>query len=198
MPRRLNLLRRLLLPRRLLCGLAVFTLTVGSDVLRAAQEGYLTNQEAKIVTVVWGIVSYTRWPSEKGPLRVCVPEGNRYATLIGQTYREIRLGRKIAVRTTPPDAASLCDVVYFPPMSIAKAGQALRAFAGAPILTIGEGESFCSAGGMFCLLFGKHAGVDDAGRFAVNLASISPRRSPLKINPQVLRLAKLVREGIVQ
>jgi len=197
MPRRLNLLRRL--HRRLLCGSVALALAVGGDISWAVQEGYLTDREAKIVTVVWGIISHTRWPSEKGPLRVCVPEGNRYATLIGQTYREVRLDRKIVVRTTPPDATRLCDVVYFPPMPIAEAGQALRALADAPVLTIGEGESFCSAGGMFCLLFGKHAGgVDDAGRFAVNLASISPRRSSLKINPQVLRLAKLVREKTVQ
>ncbi|MDR1424623.1 MAG: YfiR family protein [Azoarcus sp.] len=192
MSRRLNLLRKL--PRRLLCGSVLLALSVGGDLAWAAQEGYLTDREVKIVTVVWGIVSYTRWPSEQGPLRVCVPEGNRHATLIGQTYREVRLGRKIVVRTTPPDATRMCDVVYFPPMPIAEAGRALQTFAGTPILTIGEGESFCSAGGMFCLLFGGQAGADDAGRFAVNLASISPRRSPLKINPQVLRLAKLVRE----
>ncbi|MDR0634993.1 MAG: YfiR family protein, partial [Azoarcus sp.] len=66
---------------------------------RAASDNAAVTPVSKIVTVFWGIVSYTRWPGEKGPLRVCLPENNRQAMAIRDAARVVKLGRRISVRT---------------------------------------------------------------------------------------------------
>jgi hypothetical protein len=176
----------------ILCSLVAFTLLTGNT--KAAADDTAT-QTSKVVTVFWGIVSYTRWPSEKGALRACLPEDNKYAAAIRDSARVVNLGRKIIVRSTPSDVVSACDVVYFPARPSGETGSLLRDLKGASaMLTIGEGRMFCSAGGMFCLLpdgKGGNAG-DITARFAANLDAIS--RSLLRINPQVLRLSKRGRE----
>jgi hypothetical protein len=182
------------MPLRLLMALccmlmALVMLAPGS--VRAAPGDFATEQQdSRVITVVWNIISYTRWLDEKGSLRVCLPENNRYATLIRRSARVVELRRPIVVRIVPPDAASACDVVYFAAAPDAEVGQRLRELAGTPVLTIGEGNAFCSAGGMFCLLLNEagRGGTDTAGRFAANLDAIS--RSHLRVNPQVLRLSK--------
>jgi len=175
-------------PLPLLCGLLAFVLTVG---MARATQGAASSLELRVAYTVWGIISYTKWPEAKGALRVCLPGGdNLYAGFIRRSADKVALGRKIVVRTTPTDPAGTCDVVYFPAMSLGDAGRALRPLGGSPILTIGEGETFCSAGGMFCLMPGDEAETETigAGRFAANLDATS--RSPLRVNPQVLRLSK--------
>lgn len=169
-----------------------FTLLQGNA--RAAADSAAATTVSKIVTVFWGIVSYTRWPGEKGPLRVCLPENNRHAMAIREAARVVRSGRRVNVRTTPEEAESLCDVVYFSAMPADEAGRLLRRLAGASILTIGEGKAFCSAGGMFCLLSGNGDGNtgDITAKFAANLDATA--RSPLRINPQVLRLSERGRD----
>ncbi|MDR0634640.1 MAG: YfiR family protein [Azoarcus sp.] len=169
-----------------------FTLIQGNA--RAASDSAAVTPVSKIVTVFWGIVSYTRWPGEKGPLRVCLPENNRQAMAIRDAAKVVKLGRRISVRTMPEKAESLCDVVYFSAMPADEVGPRLRRLAGAPILTIGEGRAFCSTGGMFCLFSGSGDGDtgEIAARFAANLDATA--RSPLRINPQVLRLSKRGRD----
>jgi len=169
-------------------------LAIGVGGARAAQTDFTVARGSRVVTVVWGIISYTRWPKEKGPLRVCVPEGNRYSGLIFQSAREVShtIGRKISVTIVPRDAVHACDVAYFSAMPAGQAAQSLQAFAGSPVLTIGEGSSFCTEKGMFCLLANEDGDVD-TGRFAANLDAIS--RSQLRVNPQVLRLSRHVLRG---
>jgi len=167
----------------ILCGLVAIVLSLG--VARAARSAAAPSPEARVAYTVWGIISYTQWPKAKGTLRVCLPGGdNPYVASIRNSADRVNLGRKIVVRTTPTDPAGTCDVVYFPAMSIGEAGQMLRPLGGTPVLTIGEGWAFCSAGGMFCLMLGE---ADNVGRFAANLDATS--RSPLRVDPQVLRLS---------
>jgi hypothetical protein len=174
------------------CALAFIMLTPGS--VRAAQADFATEQhDSRVITVVWNIISYTRWPDEKGSLRVCLPEENKYATLIRRSARVVGLRRPVVVRIVPPDATGACDVVYFAAAPAVEMGQRLRELAGSPVLTIGENPSFCSAGGMFCLLLdgagrGRGDRENTVARFAANLDAIS--RSHLRVNPQVLRLSK--------
>jgi hypothetical protein len=172
----------------LLCCMILFVmLTPGSA--RAEQGNFASEQhDSRVITVVWNIISYTRWPDEKGSLRVCLPEESKYATLIRRSARVVGLQRPVVARIVPPDAASACDVVYFASAPAAEVGQGLRDLVGSPVLTIGEGKAFCSAGGMFCLLLNEVGGNDSVGRFAANLDAIS--RSHLRVNPQVLRLSK--------
>ena len=163
------------------CGLFVFVLLLSGARTANADEA---NQTPKVVDVFWGIISYTRWPNETKPLRLCLPENNSQANLIRESARSVKFKRPVLIRTTPPDVAEACDVVYFPSTSGDEAIQSLQKLEGSPILTIGEGRTFCSVNGMFCLLF---SGKGD-GRFAANIPVIS--RSSLRVNPQVLRLSE--------
>jgi hypothetical protein len=163
-------------------GLFVFALFLGGTRVANADNG--AAQVSKVVDVFWGIISYTRWPDETKALRLCLPENNNQANLIRESARSIKFRRPVLIRTTPPDIAEACDVVYFSSTSGGEAVQSLQKIEGAPILTIGEGRTFCSVNGMFCLLF---SGKDD-GIFSANLHVIS--RSSLRVNPQVLRLSE--------
>ncbi|MDR1661694.1 MAG: YfiR family protein [Azoarcus sp.] len=183
-----NLTRKLLhclLP--VLCGLVVFA----SPGYARPENGAAPAYTSKVVTVIWGIISYTRWPGERESLRICLPSGHARAAAIRESAKVIDLGQKIVVRSMPPDAASACDVVYFPTMADDETSRLLKNLIGAPVLTIGEGGAFCTMGGMFCLLSGDDA-KDGGVKFAANLDATS--RSSLRISPQVLKLSKRRRE----
>ncbi|MDR2688349.1 MAG: YfiR family protein [Azoarcus sp.] len=151
----------------------------------------------KVGLMVWGIISYTHWPNEQGPLRLCLPEGNANAILIGQYAKEVDIGRPVvtimAALDTDTVSAQTCDVVYFADMSVQDAGRILRTLTGGYVLTLGDGQSFCSEGGMFCILPDHTDDKNSNGRFAANLDAIS--RSALRVNPRVLRLSRPANEG---
>ncbi|MDR1462408.1 MAG: YfiR family protein [Azoarcus sp.] len=158
------------------------------DDARSADDIAPTNA-SNVVTVVWGIISYVRWPGEQKSLRICLPKDGVYAAAIRESSKVVDLGRPITVRTIPPDATNACDVVYFPVMQNDEASSLLKTLINAPVLTIGEGSAFCTMGGMFCLLSsGRGSAKNSGAKFAANLDATS--RSPLRISPQVLRLSK--------
>jgi len=64
----------------------------------------------------------------------------------------------------------------------------LRAAAGRPILTVGEGDRFLESGGIILMKI-----VDGRVRFDVNATSAA--RNGLRISSQLLSLALTVREG---
>ncbi|MDR0702177.1 MAG: YfiR family protein [Azoarcus sp.] len=180
------------LPHCLLSALLGLAVLVFAGNARTADAAVPT-RASKVATVVWGIISYTRWSGEQKSLRICLPEDSAYAVAIRESAKVVTPGRPVVVRTTPPDAATACDVVYFHDISSEEASHLLKTFIGAPVLTIGEGRAFCTAGGMFCLLPGSGGETEGGGaRFAVNLDATS--RSHLRISPQVLKLSKHGRE----
>ena len=138
-----------------------------------------------VVTAVAGIVSYTRWPADTAPMRLCtIGEGSGVAELL----RAADLGtpqRPIAVQTFAPAGpdAPACHAIYVGRATSAATREVLRRYAGQPVLLLGEGSAFCSDGGMFCLEPGA-AQV----RFSANLDAIA--RSGLRVNPLVLRIAR--------
>ncbi|MDR2208225.1 MAG: YfiR family protein [Azoarcus sp.] len=157
-----------------------------------AQQGATDASEApasRLITIFWGIVGYTQWPDAKESFRICLSGDNRHLAMIRQSA--IKLGHGVATLSLLENAATSCDIVYVSGTGDDEAGKLPRLLDGAPVLSIGEGEDFCSMGGMFCLLSSdKEDGAID--EFAVNLDAIS--RSTLRINPQVLRLSKNRRE----
>ena len=165
-----------------------------SFLIRAAQGVDVSEtQDSRLLTIFWGIIGYTRWPDMKGTLRICLSGNDRHSAIIRQSARSVELGRPVIVRSTPEDAASVCDIVYVSGAGTGEADELPHSFVGAPILTIGEGGRFCRIGGMFCLLPSTEGSSGKSiDRFAVNEKAIS--RSPLQINPQVLRLSKRIQE----
>lgn len=140
---------------------------------------------AVLAKVVAGIVSYTRWPGGAASVRLCTigrgpgVDALQRAQEIGAPGREVTV-----VAMADLDAAAQgCDAVYLGHPTPALARQAVRQYAGRPVLVLGEGADFCSDGGMFCL---EPAAATP--RFGVNLDAVA--RSGLKVNPMVLRIAR--------
>jgi len=175
---------------------AALCLLAASLPARASDNGaslrtLLAESQASVGATVWGIISYTRWPAPPEVLRVCLAGHSAHADTIRRAADWIGPERRSLIHTLEAgeNPAASCDLLYaaadLPPATLS---QLLGQLAGAPVLTIGEGAGFCSAGGMFCLeQDGAAAGV----RFAANLDAIS--RSTLRINPQVLRLSRQLR-----
>ncbi len=145
----------------------------------------------QLASVVSGIVSYTRWPSAPHPIRLCVlghPSLLEQLSLIGPPEPGQRSVKVQSIQANE-DVLRLCDAVYVSAIPPENARLLLRQVVGTQVLTVGEGAEFCSDGGMFCMEFSeKPLAQPTAQRFSANLDAIS--RSGLRVNPQVLRLAR--------
>ena len=142
------------------------------------------------LSIVTGIVNYTRWPHLDGKLRICLAGESDYsARITGELPQSIQaaVGMPASISTlqNPEAAVSQCDLVYVGRWKEPYTKQLISAISGQPVLSIGENRDFCSQGGMFCL----DLNVSTPGEisFATNLDAIS--RSKVRVNPQVLRLA---------
>lgn len=179
--------------------------TRGSDVLRAAiaaaalslaapaavadderaQAAPPGAARAPLHTLLAGLLAYTHWPSPLPRVRLCAWGQGRGIEQIASGAPLGSERRPVALQppTAVADALRACDAVYVsasaPPAALALP----RTLLGRPVLVIGEGAGFCAAGGMFCVE------VDaPAPRFHANLDAIA--RSGLRVNPQVLRIAR--------
>jgi hypothetical protein len=163
----------------LACGAAA-----ADDAAAAKAPGAAPDSRATVTTVVAGIVSYTRWPTETKSIRLCtIGRGPGVDELLSAAD----LGS--AQQSVPVHAArganalSECDAIYVGALATSTSRNLLQSLAGRPLLMIGEGHEFCTDGGMFCL----QPGASEVG-FAVNLDAVA--RSGLRVNPRVLRMAR--------
>lgn len=141
--------------------------------------------QGALITVVAGIVGYTRWPAASNTVRLCTfGLGRGVEQLLGSD----QLGsaqRSVSVRLVHNlgEVQSSCDALYVGTVNAEASRDLLRAMVGRPVLLIGEGAGFCSDGGMFCL-----ETATEAIRFHANLDAIA--RSGLRVNPLVLRMSR--------
>lgn len=154
--------------------------------------------------LLWGIVSYTRWPAPPVTLRLCLIGETPPADTLHPPAGPIMPEQPWSISVhdlpyrPPPDSpdnndshdaaestpwSQQCEIVFAGELPSLQRRQLLQELTGQPVLTIGQGTDFCSDGGMFCLTR-QH----DQWRFGANLDAIS--RSPLRIHPQVLRLGR--------
>lgn len=141
--------------------------------------------QPSVATVVAGILSYTRWPAEAAPIRLCLLGRG---SAIDEVRHSPEIGaaqRGVAVRTVggAGQLRGACDAVYVGGADSAIGREVLKATAGQPMLVLGEGAEFCSDGGMFCL-----EPSATTVRFGANLDAIA--RSGLRVHPMVLRIAR--------
>jgi YfiR/HmsC-like len=143
------------------------------------------DSRATVTTVVAGIVSYTRWPAETRSIRLCtVGRGPGVDELLaaadlGSTQQSV----PVQAAGRAASALNECDAIYVGALAINTSRNLLQSMVGRPVLLIGEGQEFCTDGGMFCL----QPGASEVG-FAVNLDAVA--RSGLRVNPRVLRMAR--------
>jgi hypothetical protein len=135
--------------------------------------------------VVAGIVSYTRWPEGTATLRLCTLGRGPAVDSLLQAGEFGAPGRRVSVAAVATLGAAErdCQAIYLGRTGGPDMRQTVRLFAGRPVLLLGEGADFCTEGGMFCI-----EPAADTARFGVNLDAVA--RSGLRVNPQVLRIAR--------
>jgi hypothetical protein len=144
-----------------------------------------TEPGRSVTTIVAGIVGYTRWPAEPRSIRLCTLGRGRGVDELLATgdLGSAQLSVPVRAAGDATGAASECDAIYVGTFAADAARGVLQRTVGRPVLMIGEGQEFCTDGGMFCLQPGT-----PAMGFAVNLDAVA--RSGLRVNPRVLRIAR--------
>jgi YfiR/HmsC-like len=139
----------------------------------------------EVARIVGGIISFTRWPSDRAVVRLCVVTPAVYAEPLIRHAAENPARPVAAQFYTASDThlESDCDAVYIEPVDEAAHEQLFQRLAGRPVLSIGGNDESCAMGSLFCL-----TSAPGAVSFAANLDAIA--RSGLRINPKVLLLAR--------
>lgn len=137
---------------------------------------------AEVAQVLFGIISYVRWPVARPEVRVCMLGVPRYGAAIVDKPAS-SLGQRIRVKVPAAAAAGECDVIYLGSLPEGERDQLLAQIIGKPILSVAEPGTACSVGTMFCLR------LNDAQiGFDVNLDAIA--RSGLRVHPNALQIAR--------
>jgi len=164
--------------RRVILG-AAFAYASGAWAQAAAPSDGLASTGEYIV----GFVQYVHWPAEDAAKtwQVCVgsPLGDRTAYYAGRTAR----GKAFSVRAVAAsDALADCHILDLTNTSEGDAKAFLARARPLAILTVGEGERFCTTGGIACLRSHPDGG------FEINLSAV--QRARLMVNAQLLMLGR--------
>lgn len=140
-------------------------------------------RQQAVARIVKSIAEYTVWPSPRNPLRLCVAGPAKHATGFGEL--KLMDGRLIHRRDRPLGAigAGGCDILYMGGLPGSAASETLARLRGRSVLTISEADPRCSSQAMVCILF-----TVEGANFRFNVDAVA--RSPLRIDPRVLRLSK--------
>lgn len=135
-----------------------------------------------VARVVQSLVEYTRWPTPRSPVRLCLAGPAQFADRLDGLH--LADGRAIERRQAAANPASLtgCDAVYLGQLSLAQQREVTAALRGRGVLTIAEADPDCRSQAMFCLSFAARA-----VSFRLNVDAVA--RSGLRVDPRVLRLA---------
>jgi hypothetical protein len=150
-----------------------------------AQEIPTDEKSQAVAQTVFGILSYTRWPTELQTIRLCVVGPTEYADELLKGG-QLPNARQVVVRRMRLDDANLlsdCDGVYAGVLGDAAWRKLTTRLGTQPLLSISERQELCNIGCMFCLDV-RPNGVG----FESNLDSVA--RSGVRVNPRVLQLAK--------
>jgi len=166
----------------LLAWLSLLCLLLSNQISHAASSDEVMRGK-QVAQIVYGIVSYTRWPTPLSQLEMCIIGDTRYmdALMASNPMSNHISIRQMALHT--PETFDQCQIAYIGFMEISERDALLTQIISKPILIISEPPPACSAGGMFCLQF-----REDNIYFEVNLDTIA--RSGLRVHPNVLKLGK--------
>lgn len=129
-----------------------------------------------------GFIQYIRWPGE-GELRrweVCVAPG----AAVPEGDPPIARGRPVVMRALAAgDALERCQILDFSGLTPAQTRTMLERARRVPVVTVGDGEAFCTAGGVICT-----RAASAGGGFEVNLSALQD--AGLAANAQLLMLGR--------
>ena len=165
----------------------VATVATGSAGMAPAEQTATSVHSSAVLHTVWGIMGYTRWPSDPQTIHLCVAGQSEHGlALLGGT--ELSGGRKVRGRPIQPQdrqALEGCHVLYAGKIQRGQWAQLMEGWPeGQPLLTISEDAEHCQQGGMFCLNMAASPTVG----FELNLDSMA--RSGVRVNPRVFGLVR--------
>ena len=138
--------------------------------------------------MVSGIVSYTRWPALTGPPRLCIFSASRFSAALQENNATSLPYLPIIINSKQEALISSCDGFYFGSESPTFQIELIDEYPSKALLLIAEQNTECIIGSAFCLIINNNN-----VRFAVNLDALS--RSGVKVNPDVLMLARKKKDG---
>ena len=132
---------------------------------------------------------FVEWPAagqDRRPLSLCVSPSHPFGQSLQASLNGPPRARSIVVHELREhESVRACDVVYVAPPDLSL----LDDVADLPILTVGSQPNFCQRGGMINLVV-----IDGRVRFEIELTRA--KRSGLKMDSQLLRLASKVYGGL--
>ncbi len=133
--------------------------------------------------LVGGILSYSRWPSQPDPVRLCVAGTSTRAALLGDV--QLASGARINLSRRAPSAvtAEQCDALFIGAMAPPDRARLISRLGTAAIVTLTDDDPACEFGAMFCL-----RQTAEGLSFDLNIGAVS--RSRVRIDPRVLALGR--------
>lgn len=143
---------------------------------------------------LYNFAKFVEWPPEafKDPASPLVlgilgtnPFGEALQSLKGKTVN----GRPLAIRTAASlDGLGTCQILFISSSEVPFLPGILNSVKGQNVLTVGDVNEFCEAGGLVNLVTtGDRIGIE------VNLEAVG--RTRLKISSKILALARIVKSG---
>jgi hypothetical protein len=167
------------LPTAVLLACAI--VSVGAAWAESAADD--AGRPSDVAQVLFGIISYVRWPVPQNEVRVCLLGAVRHGVAIVDKPAS-STGQRIRVSTPATHSAfGECDVVFLGPLPDGERSQLLTQIIGKPILSISEPGVACQTSVMFCLRL-----TEVQIGFEVNLDAIA--RSGLRVHPNALQIAR--------
>lgn len=134
--------------------------------------------------IVGAILEYTRWPSERPVIRLCLAGAPRYAGQLDTITPSNGARVEVSNLAQAGDGARVrCDALYIGLLDADRSRRLIADMRGKAVTTIAEDDPDCRSGAMFCLLF-----TPQALSFQLNIDAVS--RSGVRIDPRVLRISK--------
>jgi YfiR/HmsC-like len=159
----------------------------------AALSSQAVTQPALKAAFLFKFAKFVEWPADpagSSPLTLCVlDDASVEDALVQLVNGGLPAGRVVTLlkgaRNRPLRG---CHMVYVGDSEPARVAATIEELKGAPVLTVGDGESFAEVGGTIGLFV-----EDGRMRFAINPSAA--HRAGLRLSSQLLKLAKIVKEG---
>ena len=168
---------------------ALLALLLVCDGAWAAQDVSQPNLKAAFL---YNFAKFAEWPADAspgGPLTLCVLHDSASEDALVRLVRGASInGRAVTVSMGAPKAKiRACHVLYIADVDPDAIVAILEEVKGAPVLTVGDGDTFPQRGGIVGLTV-----EDGRMRFAIN--PDAAQRSGVRLSSKLLSLAKLVRD----
>jgi hypothetical protein len=165
----------------------------GNPVLAAEVQESERPLEYKVkAAFLYNFAKFVEWPDrvfpdQTSPIRICILGDDAFAGVVERTVHGETLNRRsLVVHRARPDPPRDCQILFVSKSAESYFHALLDRARNLPVLTVGEHDSFCPAGGILNFYL-----ADGKVRFEVNMNALDV--SQLRISSKLLRLARIVR-----